>query len=102
MPQLTKGARTALDQIDALASDIRAELQQASANAKFDPDCSRDHIAAAAEYLDDILAVMADKIAPLLERQAPEYEKRLTALERRVMDLEASRTVIPFAARKDA
>lgn len=102
MPQLTKGARTALDRIEALATDIKAELAHASAQAKFDPDAARDHIAQALDYLDDILMVTTDKLTPLLERQAPEYEKRLTALEQRVRDIEAARTVIPFAARKEA
>ena len=96
MPQLTKGARSALDRVAALATDMRRDLALARDRTKFNPEYSRDKIDAALAALGRLEDVIRTDMLPLLERQAPEYEKRLAELEQRVKDLEHSRTVIPL------
>ena len=102
MPQLTKGARAALNKVAALSADITAELQESRAKAKFDPDETRERIDAALNYLDSIQRVMDEQIAPLLERQAPEYEKRLSELEQRMRDIEQQQAGIIVPLRRKA
>jgi hypothetical protein len=96
VPQLTRGARQALDSVNACAGDIRAELAEASNVAKDDPDETRARITLALRALDDLMRAVDRQIAPLLERHAPQYEQRLSDLERRIEVLESGGTVVPL------
>ncbi len=100
MPQLTKGARTALDQVAACAADIRAELAVADAKVKSNPELAQRRIDDALAALAHLMRVVDEDLTPLLERQAPQYERRLAELEQRIARLEQPRSVIDFPARK--
>jgi hypothetical protein len=101
VPQLTKGARKALNQVAALATDIRDDLALARDRTKYNPDFTRDKIADALTALARLEEVIQEDIAPLLERQAPEYEKRLAELEERVAALELTGTIVPLRRKAD-
>lgn len=100
MPQLTRGARRALDRIRAELNDIRAFLTVAHARAKFNPDFSREQMDKAQESIKRIDQRLTDELEPLLERQAPQYEQRLAELEQRITALENGGKVV--ALRKEA
>lgn len=107
MPQLTRGARRALDHIRADIANIRAFLTVAHARVKFNPDLSREQMDKAQEDLKCIERRLINELEPLLERQAPQYEQRLAENEQRLAELEQRITALEnggkvVALRKEA
>lgn len=90
MPQLTRGAREALDQVDGHFAAVRDELERGRAKVKGNPGYAEDRIDDALRLAEDVIH---GKVAALLERQAPEYERRLAELEQRIAALEAGSVV---------
>jgi CRP-like cAMP-binding protein len=83
VPQLTKFARQALDQVYTAIDEIAA-LRKEAVDEALDQKMVKLLMAKIENTEARLRRHIANEIEPLLERQAPQYDKRLAQLEEQV------------------